>query len=101
MASQAALAQIEDAFRRLKDSVSPKDAHQFHNTELNDVRDAAKDIEKRLDARGASRGLKRIEPLLKGLDHYSKAVEILCNGTPYLPWIWVRLSNRDRSKIRS
>ena len=100
MASQAALAKIEDAFGRFKDSVSPKDAHQFRNTELKDVKDAAKDIEKRLAAKGEQRGLKRIEPLLKGLDHYSKAVEILCNGTPYLPWIWVRLSNGDWSRIR-
>ncbi|KAF2812552.1 uncharacterized protein BDZ99DRAFT_413355, partial [Mytilinidion resinicola] len=32
--------------------------------------------------------MKRIQPLLDGLERYSKVVEVLCNGTPYLPWIW-------------
>jgi hypothetical protein len=26
--------------------------------------------------------------LLRGMEHYSKVVEVLCNGTPYLSWIW-------------
>lgn len=91
MANSAALAKIDDAFRRFKDTVSSKDAYQFRDTNLKDVRDAAKDIEKQLATKGESRGLRWIAPLLNGLDHYSKAVEILCNGTPYLPWIWVLL----------
>jgi hypothetical protein len=26
-------------------------------------------------------------PLFRGLENYAKAVDVLCNGTPYLAWI--------------
>ncbi|KKY13857.1 putative nacht domain protein [Diplodia seriata] len=32
--------------------------------------------------------MRRVESLLNGIEHYSKVLEVLCNGTPYLPWIW-------------
>ncbi|PSN61329.1 hypothetical protein BS50DRAFT_534675 [Corynespora cassiicola Philippines] len=30
----------------------------------------------------------RLQPFLHGMEHYAKVVEVLCNGTPYLSWIW-------------
>lgn len=80
---------IEEAFETFRASVSSNDARQFQNTNLQDVWSAAKEVENKLAAKQCSRNLKRIQPFLEGLEHYSKAVEILCNGTPYLPWIWV------------
>ncbi|KAI8722914.1 NACHT domain-containing protein [Fusarium sp. LHS14.1] len=32
--------------------------------------------------------MRRLEPLFTGLGYYSKTIEVLCNGTPYMPWIW-------------
>ena len=84
-----ALAQVENAFNRFRQTVSSKDANTFNRTELRDVRDAAKEVERQLAARGENRALRRIEPFLNGLGHYSEAVGVLCNGTPYLPWVWV------------
>ncbi|KAF5847567.1 hypothetical protein GGP41_000271 [Bipolaris sorokiniana] len=26
------------------------------------------------------------------MEHYSKVVEMLCNGTPYLAWIWAPIA---------
>lgn len=83
-----ALAKIDDAFTRFKATVSTSDAREFQHTDLKDVRDAARDIERRLAAKGECRALIRLNPLFKGLDHYSEAIGVLCNGTPYLPWIW-------------
>jgi hypothetical protein len=80
---------IEAAFRKLKQSVSSNDALVFQSTTLEDVWKAAEEIERVQRQRRSLRNLKRIEPLLRALDKYSKPVEILCNGTPYLPWIWV------------
>ena len=84
-----ALAKIDHAFQRFRDTVSSTDARQFQSTELEDVRNAAKEVERTLASRGDNRALRRIDPLLIGLDHYSTALGVLCNGTPYLPWIWV------------
>lgn len=83
-----ALSTIEDAFHRFKSTVSPNDAIDFNRTDLSDVRKAALDIEKQLAAKGEARALRRLEPFLTGLGHYSEAIGVLCNGTPYLPWIW-------------
>ena len=79
---------LEEAFLRLKDSVTPSDARDFESTTLKDVRKMAIEIEQRLAARNSLRNLRRIEPLLQKLEHYSRPLDILCNGTPFLPWIW-------------
>ena len=83
---------IESAFSRFEKSVTPEDARSFHSTELRDVRHAAINIEKWQRQRGSLRNMRRIEPLLKGIEKYAKAVEVLCNGTPFLPWIWVSIN---------
>jgi hypothetical protein len=88
MAAQAQLT-IKDAFERFKQSVSSSDARDFNNSKLEDVYKAARSIETQLAARGSLRNTRRLQPFFKGLEHYSKVVEVLCNGTPYLSWIWV------------
>jgi hypothetical protein len=89
IAPQAGLI-FRDAFDRFKDTVTVDEARTFQSTTLQDVRDAARDLEKQLGERQSLRNMRRIQPFFAGLERYSKAVEILCNGTPYLPWIWVR-----------
>lgn len=83
---------FKDAFDKLKetvDSINPKHTPVFQNTTLEDVFNASREIEKALAERNCLRNMRRLTPVLKGLEHYSKSVEVLCNGTPYLPWIWV------------
>jgi hypothetical protein len=79
---------VQQAFDDLKSIVSSSDSRNFDSTTLHDVRRAARDIERQLAARQKSSNMRRLEPLFDSLDHYSKAIEIVCNGTPYLPWIW-------------
>ena len=91
LAPQARLA-FQDAFNKFEQTVlksSIEDSHNFRSTSLEDVRNAAKEIERQLAARQCLRNMRRIQPFLDGLEHYSKVIEVLCNGTPYLPWIWV------------
>jgi hypothetical protein len=90
-ASPQARLLFKDAFDKLEQTVSanhPIDARDFHSTTLQDVRAAAKQIEQELGARQCLRNMRRIEPFFAGLERYSKVVEVLCNGTAYLPWIW-------------
>jgi hypothetical protein len=75
--------------REFKQSVSSSDARDFNNSKLEDVYKAARSIETQLAARGSLRNTRRLQPFFKGLEHYSKVMEVLCNGTPYLSWIWV------------
>jgi len=80
---------MKEAFERLQLKVSPKDAREFQCTTLQDVYTAARKIERELAARQCLRNMRRLNPFFDGLERYSKAIEVLCNGTPYLPWIWV------------
>jgi hypothetical protein len=82
---------FQDAFCKFEEIVTSDDARNFHSTSLEDVRKAARNIEQQLGARQCLRNMRRIEPFIEGLARYSKVVEVLCNGTPYLPWIWVRM----------
>ena len=77
------------AFQRLRSLLSKEDAHAFASSTIQDVHRAAKDVELQLQSRRSLRGFHRIQPLLEGLQKYSAVVEVLCQGTPYLSFIWV------------
>ena len=87
----AASTAIEAAFKRLEQTISDDHARDFYNTELKDVRQAALDIEKWQRQRKSLRNMARIDPLLAGIQQYAGPLETLCQGTPYLPFIWVSL----------
>jgi hypothetical protein len=85
----ASIPSFEAAFHSLKDSVSAKDAAVFQSTTLEEVWQAAEEIQLAQRKRKSLRNVRRIEPFLKCLGKYSEIIGVLCNGTPYLPWIWV------------
>lgn len=80
------------AFEKLERTVTPADSRAFRSTTLLQVRTTALELENQLAARQALCNLRRLAPLLNGLEHYSKAVDVLCNGTPFLPWIWAPIT---------
>jgi len=84
-----ALSVLTNAFERLEGTITIDQARSFRNTTLQDVCKAAREVEKQLAARQSLRNMRRLQPLLKGLEHFSKVIEVLCNGTDYLSWIWV------------
>ncbi|KAM0254632.1 hypothetical protein ACHAQJ_006600 [Trichoderma viride] len=86
--SAAARQTIKAAFDDLDRTITPADSRDFRAATLQHVRDAALDIERQLAARGSLRNMRRLMPLFQGMEHYSKVADVLCNGTPYLPWIW-------------
>lgn len=87
---------FQAAFTRLEATVTKEHARTFQNTDLKDIWTAVNEIEAHMSQRQSLRGLKRIEPFLKGIEQYAKVVEVLCNGTPYLPWLWVTSSSPEQ-----
>lgn len=79
---------IRRAYKELESAVSASDALVFNKTTIEDVQKACRILENELGARGLLRNMGRLEPLLKGLECYGKVVDTLCQGTPFLPWIW-------------
>lgn len=87
-APTSATTTIRLAFEKLEDALHPSDARLFRSTTLEDVRSAAKIIERDQEQRRCLRNLRRIEPLFQGLARFGSAIDILCQGTPYLCFIW-------------
>lgn len=79
---------MREAFMELERVITVSDRAQLKNLSLEDVQQAALQIEKQLAASQSLRNMRRLAPLFTGLGHYSQAIEVLCNGTPYLPWLW-------------
>ena len=86
---------FNDAFERLRRTINAEDARTFASTTMQDVWNAARRIERQLEAKRSLRNFNRIQKFLAGIEQYSKIVEVLCNQTPYLPFIWVQFHSRD------
>ncbi|KAH6855598.1 hypothetical protein B0I37DRAFT_424156 [Chaetomium sp. MPI-CAGE-AT-0009] len=92
VASPVARQTVQIAFEELRRTITPQDSRDFHTTTIQDVRQAALDIEVQLASRQCLRNMRRLMPLFKGLEHYEKTMGVLCNGTPYLPWAWAPIT---------
>ncbi|KAH8663858.1 hypothetical protein BGZ61DRAFT_431827 [Ilyonectria robusta] len=79
---------IREAFEDLEQALSTSDSVTLKDTVLEDVQKAAYLVEEELAAKKTLRNMKRLEPFFTGLQHYSETIKDLCDGTPYLPWIW-------------
>ena len=93
--SDKLLESFNNAFERLRATINPEDARTFASTTMQDVWNAARRIERQLEAKRSLRNFNRIQKFLAGIEQYSKIVEVLCNPTPYLPFIWVQFHSRD------
>jgi hypothetical protein len=80
---------IEDAFQKFEQLIRPSDDRLFKQTELEDVRQAAYIISRDQSRRKCLRNLRRIKPLFDILSKLSGPLDTLCQGTPYLCYIWV------------
>ncbi|RFN46906.1 nacht domain-containing protein [Fusarium flagelliforme] len=79
---------IELSCKRFSSEISNEDDELIRATSLDDVRVAIAQIETQLASRGSLRYLSRLNPYLDAVERYSKAVDPLCNGVPFLPYIW-------------
>lgn len=84
-----ALRLIELSCKRFSDEISDEDDKLIRTTSLDDVRIAVRQIETELASRQSLRNLDRLTPYLDAVERYSKAIDPLYNGVPFLPYIWV------------
>lgn len=93
------LSEFKDAFIRMEQVVTPDDFYAFQSTTLENVWKAVQTIQQHQRKVRPLRNISHLAPLLQSLEKYSKAVEVMCHGTPYLPLIWVSYAaivNRQR-----
>ena len=82
---------FSDAFEKAVSTFEAGEAADFFTTSISDVYKESLRIEERLAAKRCMRNMRRLKPFFEGIERYSKSIEVLCNGTPFLPWIWARL----------
>lgn len=80
---------IQDAFMKLEEALYRSDIKFFRSTTLKDVKEAARVISRDQARRGCLQNLRRLEPFFEALGKFGGAIETLCQGTPYLCYIWV------------
>jgi hypothetical protein len=86
--SGPALQVLQTARKNFESKLSGLHVKDFSQTTLEDARQGVLETEAQMAARGCLRNTRRLMPLFEGLHHYSKAVEVLCNGVPFMPLIW-------------
>ncbi|KAI0537717.1 hypothetical protein GGR58DRAFT_470502 [Xylaria digitata] len=80
---------FQRACDRFRSELSSEDAILITSTrKFDEVKLAIRQVEQQLAARQELRDFDRLAPFLDAIETYSKALEVACNGTPYLPWIW-------------
>lgn len=82
---------IQNAFLKLEEALYCSDIQLFRSTTLQDVREAAKIISRDQAQRRCLQNLRRLEPFFEALGKFAGAIETLCQGTPYLCYVWVYL----------
>lgn len=80
---------IEAAFKRFEEAIYPSDVKLFRDSTLEDVWKAARAIESNQSARRSLRNTRRIQPLFDALRLLGNALDPLCQGVPYLCYLWV------------
>lgn len=83
---------MQGAFEDLEKTITPQDSKDFETATLESVQSEVLSIEDRLAARGSLRNMRRLMPLFTALEHYSKVIDVLCNGTPFMPWLWAPIT---------
>jgi len=81
---------MQNAVDHFQESVTPNEAENFQSTTLEDVQAAALKLDRTLAEAGDRRNLRRLEVFFKGLKKFTEAGHSLYDGTPFLPWSWVR-----------
>lgn len=95
MSSSEANRRFETAIKDLQAVLNSADATAFKSTTAEDVWRAAEDIQAAQRKRKTLRAMNRIKPFLTALEGYSDVIAVVCNGTPFVPWIWVRFTTFD------
>ncbi|KAF2872665.1 hypothetical protein BDV95DRAFT_570327 [Massariosphaeria phaeospora] len=82
---------FKEAFEKLEAIVKATNTQHvlvFNDSTLNQLHQACRVIEEDLRKRKCVRNMARLRPFLQRIHHYYQTIEVLCNGTPYVSWIW-------------
>lgn len=80
---------LERACQRFRDELTPQEDYEIQTTSWQDVQHTIVDIERQLAAQQCLRNLDRLSPYLNAVEGYGTVVEVFCNSSTFVPYVWV------------
>lgn len=74
---------------RFKAGLKRKEIASFQIVTLEDVQKAIGDIQKKQQSERRMQNMNRLGKVVEGLTEYGKVVEVFCNTSQFVPFIWV------------
>ncbi|KAL4732721.1 hypothetical protein ACLX1H_001740 [Fusarium chlamydosporum] len=85
---------IERACERFRKQLSTGQEDEIQRLKnVDDVRHAIQRVEQQMAARQSLRNFDRLTPFLNAIDRLTKPIDVLCNGTPFMPYAWIFFSS--------
>lgn len=82
--------QLELSSERFRSELDADDDRLIRETSLNDVRATIAQTETQLASRQGLRNFDRLSPYINAAERYGKVLEVFCNSSPMVSYIWVR-----------
>lgn len=82
--------QLELSSERFRSELDAEDDRLIRATSLNDVRATIAQTETQLASRQGLRNFDRLSPYINAAERYGKVLEVFCNSSPMVSYIWVR-----------
>jgi hypothetical protein len=91
MATTADTAQtaFEKSLGDFKSKLKKRDQESFRLTTFSDLEKSIADIQAEQHKKRRLQNLNRLKPILEGLNQYGQALDVFCNGSQLMPFIWV------------
>lgn len=83
--------QLEMSCQRFRAELDDEDDQQIRATSLEEVYAAIAETERELAARRSLRNLERLSPYINAIVHYGTVIEVFCNSSAVVPYLWVSL----------
>jgi hypothetical protein len=92
----AGLAQtaFEKTLAEFKSGLKKRDQETFRLTTLTDLEKSIADLQAEQHRKRRLQNLNRLNPFLEGLKQYGEVVDVFCNSSQFLPFIWVSCCHR-------
>jgi hypothetical protein len=87
---------FEQTLDEFKKDLSKKERESFKFSTLEDLKKCLASLQEKQQSQRRVQNLNRLAPFLEGMDQFGKVVEMFCNSSEFVPFVWVSDYNKFR-----
>lgn len=91
--ASASATAFERVLNNFKKDLRKKDRDNFQMTSLESLKQAIGEIQKKQQTERRMQNMTRLKQFIEAMDEYGKVVEVFCNSSQFVPFIWVSLNH--------